>query len=380
MSGKKEREKRQVERITQSGQSDMRDLRPTKTETQAVPHESTQVEQNKPIDLWLWLGGVAVGILLYLTAKTPVAVVFWVVVFFFVLLHPVWNFWWIEKSLSRRFAAVTILAIISVGVGYISWPAPPLSSTSLVQSASLSTKQQFLFSSVPAYLVSTGSGTCGLFMSLAGHNTESSPIVATPITYLLWVRLFNQRSYKVVVDRYSVELSDSESGPWIGTSSLPLKSSAYYCNYSDENDVTVNTRAFHAAIESVRGTAIQVAIDGGYMVATSSDPSCLQKCSQLDIPDLQNNLTTGIEAHSPVAGWVAVNPPVAERPILAHRHAFYRITVDTAAGTVVSSGSLSPKPGAIVYTGESYLRLLDRSEADLRRIPLRYVGPLERKK
>lgn len=336
----------------------------------------TQMEQTKPIDRWLGLGGVAVGILLFLFAKTPLAVVFWVVMFFFVLLHPVWNFWWIEKSLSRRFVAVTILAIVSIGVGYIAWPTPPTPSTSLVQSAPSAPEQQPLVSSIPSYIISAGDGFCGLFMSSAGHNTKSDPIIATPIAYLLWVRLFNQTDYKVLVDGYSVQLSDSESGPWVNTFPLPIKSSSHYCNYSGENDSTENTRAFHAAIESTRGSInrIKVSIDGGYTVATSSDLSCLRKCTPLDIPTLDSNLTSGIESHAIAAGWVAVNPPLAERPTLAHRHAFYRLTVYTATGDLVSSGPLSRKPGAIVYTGEAYLRLLTIDELDLGRIPLAYVG------
>lgn len=77
---------------------------------------------DKPIDRWLGLGSLAVAIALYLLPKTPFVVIACLVVIFGVLVHPVWNFWWIEESLTRRVGALVILAGLLVIMGDLAWP------------------------------------------------------------------------------------------------------------------------------------------------------------------------------------------------------------------------------------------------------------------
>jgi hypothetical protein len=80
----------------------------------------------KPIDRWLGCVGMAVGIAFSLLPKTPSVVIFCLVLMFVLLIHPVWNFWWIEKSLNRRiFAGIFLIAILGF-LGVIVWPAPPV--------------------------------------------------------------------------------------------------------------------------------------------------------------------------------------------------------------------------------------------------------------
>ncbi len=76
----------------------------------------------KPIDRWLGFVTLAVSIVYGFIPKTPVTTVFWLVVVFGLLLHPVWNFWWIEDSPRRRGAALTVLCGILVGIGIAYWP------------------------------------------------------------------------------------------------------------------------------------------------------------------------------------------------------------------------------------------------------------------
>ena len=52
---------------------------------------------NKPIDRWLALGAIVVGIIYFWIPKTPTALVISLVVIFLLLIHPLWNFWWIER-------------------------------------------------------------------------------------------------------------------------------------------------------------------------------------------------------------------------------------------------------------------------------------------
>jgi hypothetical protein len=79
----------------------------------------------KPIDRWLGLGATVVGILLYLLSKTPEVVVGCLVAILVLLLHPVWNFWWIEDATWRRASAVAVLIAALALVGYVSWPVVP---------------------------------------------------------------------------------------------------------------------------------------------------------------------------------------------------------------------------------------------------------------
>lgn len=85
--------------------------------------------KRKPVDKWLGIGSIVVTILLFLFGKTPVLVGILSVAIFVLLIHPAWNFWWIEKSLRRRLAAVMTLAIAVIAIGYFAWPVSPLDTT-----------------------------------------------------------------------------------------------------------------------------------------------------------------------------------------------------------------------------------------------------------
>ncbi|SRR6266446_615677 len=78
--------------------------------------------RNKPLDRWLGIGGIVAGILLFLVAKTPAAMVVCVVAVFCLLVHPVWKFWWIEDRLWRRILAIIGLVVSCGAVGYTEWP------------------------------------------------------------------------------------------------------------------------------------------------------------------------------------------------------------------------------------------------------------------
>lgn len=92
----------------------------------------------KPIDRWLWLAGAAVAILLFLFAKTPLVVLICVVVLFGLLVHPVWNFWWIEKDVRRRLLALVGLALVCSFIAYAAWPAEILLRGVLVADSKIS--------------------------------------------------------------------------------------------------------------------------------------------------------------------------------------------------------------------------------------------------
>ena len=81
--------------------------------------------KKKPVDRWLALFGIAIGIILYLLpAKTAVIVVGALILIFF-LLHPIiWNFPWIEDSIRRRIAAVLALVGLLTLFGFFVWPIP----------------------------------------------------------------------------------------------------------------------------------------------------------------------------------------------------------------------------------------------------------------
>jgi hypothetical protein len=76
----------------------------------------------KPIDTWLQLLGIGVGIALFLLTKTPTVVIVCLLLMFGCFAHPVWNFWWIEKSRIRQVSCVAALLICLVLFGWTVWP------------------------------------------------------------------------------------------------------------------------------------------------------------------------------------------------------------------------------------------------------------------
>jgi hypothetical protein len=87
-------------------------------------------QDNKPIDRWLGILGTVMGIILFLSPKNPVVIVGCLVAIFALLIHPLWNFWWIEKKLKRRIITFTSLIILLIGYGYYVWPSSEVEKTS----------------------------------------------------------------------------------------------------------------------------------------------------------------------------------------------------------------------------------------------------------
>jgi hypothetical protein len=76
------------------------------------------VSSRKPIDRWLGLGGTAVGIALAFLPKSRTVVGIGIALIFLLLLHPLWNFWWIEKTRTRRISSVVLFAVACSLSGY----------------------------------------------------------------------------------------------------------------------------------------------------------------------------------------------------------------------------------------------------------------------
>lgn len=93
---------------------------------------------DKPRDLWLTLGSIAIGILLFLLPKTGAVIVLCLLIIFALLIHPAWHFWWIEKRLWRRIALLTLLAMSLVLLGASIWPSHEGASTATFDLATIS--------------------------------------------------------------------------------------------------------------------------------------------------------------------------------------------------------------------------------------------------
>jgi hypothetical protein len=77
----------------------------------------------KPLDRWLSFAGIAASIIYWLLPnKTPSTVVLSLGFLFLLLAHPVWKFWWIEKSLIRRLAGLAVLGLGVFLFGKQTWP------------------------------------------------------------------------------------------------------------------------------------------------------------------------------------------------------------------------------------------------------------------
>jgi hypothetical protein len=88
----------------------------------AATSAPTKSKPQKSVDIWLGLFGAAVGIVFWLLEKTPVVIVASLVLIFALLFHPIWHFWWIERSLMRRASSVTALVVLLIVIGASVWP------------------------------------------------------------------------------------------------------------------------------------------------------------------------------------------------------------------------------------------------------------------
>jgi len=61
-------------------------------------------------------------VIMFLLPKTPSIVIGCLTVIFILLIHPIWNFWWIEQSLWLRMAAILLVASCLCFLGYSVYP------------------------------------------------------------------------------------------------------------------------------------------------------------------------------------------------------------------------------------------------------------------
>jgi hypothetical protein len=81
---------------------------------------------SKPLDRWLGVLGIVVGIVYWLVPKNSVTIVLTLMLMFGLLVHPICNFWWIEKRLFRRVWACIVAVAFLVCLGFLAWPSKPL--------------------------------------------------------------------------------------------------------------------------------------------------------------------------------------------------------------------------------------------------------------
>jgi hypothetical protein len=196
----------------------------------AQPRE-TGTHNPKPIDRWLGIGGIVATIFLFLLAKTPFIVVVLLVAIFGLLCHPIWHFWWIEKSLPRRFGSLLVLGIVLLCVGRISWPTVPaqnVPSTLTPKPQPALTEKQVedaLRRAMPSSGLSTPPNlTAATAFSVAievkfitfGNHTigfwiqHLSDIYASSLA--LFVRITNLQDIPVMISRYDVDVCGDPNG------------------------------------------------------------------------------------------------------------------------------------------------------------------------
>jgi hypothetical protein len=91
---------------------------------------------SKPIGMWISLFFFVVGLAMIWMARTPSLLIIIMVLMFVSLLHPIYHFWWIEKTRLRRITAIVIYFILIILFGYIVWPSrelPNILKVSLIQ-------------------------------------------------------------------------------------------------------------------------------------------------------------------------------------------------------------------------------------------------------
>jgi hypothetical protein len=67
---------------------------------------------------------IAVGVPAMPTPRSPWLIVAFLGAIFFLSVHPLWNFWWVEKRRWRQIAACSIMLALLIGFGRLLWPLP----------------------------------------------------------------------------------------------------------------------------------------------------------------------------------------------------------------------------------------------------------------
>lgn len=140
---------------------------------------------------------------------------------------------------------------------------------------------------------------------------------ASPVFCLANTEIVNTREHQVVVDRYSMEVSDNPDGPWLDLIPIPLRSSELYAlGISDTNPRAV------------------IMPNGTYRLSTPLKQSDMAHAALMrPEPTLESELAKAIEPHQTIAGWAAFDLP---RKINKAVPNFLRITVRDTLGVSFS--------------------------------------------
>lgn len=165
----------------------------------------------KPLDVWLTIGGVVVGLVLFLVPKTPASVTASCVVICLLMIHPVWNFWWIERSQTRRGFALVVLVSAVCGLGGLAWPGAKL-------------------------VISMGFDMRSDSREKSGGMWYVRQDYIAPVNSALLVRISNTSDAYASVEKFAFSLQNTITGKWteIYTIRSPGK---LYCCVNDKNQL-----------------------------------------------------------------------------------------------------------------------------------------------
>jgi hypothetical protein len=252
----------------------------------------------------------------------------------------------------------------------------------------ISSSSPGITASVRSSVISMGNGLCGRVMTIYGFHREGDPHLATPVVFLVWLRIASNLDYKVIIDNYSLAIASNTSGPWIPLQNIPLFSTYYTrAQIPDRNAI-----AFLSAFDAMAPPRTMGLRDGAYLLATSDDANCMKVSHQLEMPILEKEIEErgGLEAHRIVSGWSAFNPPSNERNTLsAQARIYYRITTNTTDGMFVSYGDFftTEQLGATTNADSAYIGVTGGEIAgiqgraqDLITAQLHYWGPSQNQK
>lgn len=221
--------------------------------------EAETIKSSKPIDRWLALGGLALGVILYLLSRTPLIVIFGCLLVFVFLIHPVWNFWWIENKRHRQIIATLLLAILVLLLGYAAWPLPqtatvPIAANSTALPSATSDSIHVIANIGTISMSNRQPNEIGMFDVIGGHSI-------TPIDIMAYVTVANLQNISLKIQSF-----------WWGDKSIRLR---------------------------------PVSLIGAQLYALISNAGQASKAQPLSVDSfLQTELMTQtIEPHKSISGW-----------------------------------------------------------------------------
>jgi len=208
---------------------------------------------------------------------------------------------------------------------------------------------------VRSAMIYDGEGPLSLYM--VGYDSMYGK-TASPVFYLMHIRIVNQQDIPATIEAYSVAVSANETGPWENLMPIPLLSSDLY--------------ALGILTSGVGRLAVP---RGAYRLGTPMRPEDMTHAALLNPqPKLESELLgREIQPHKTIGGWAAFD--LRNRSVRTVRN-YFRITLRDSANRSVVSIAPTPRRQQQDSETDTQVGFIDRAGpvVDISQFHVRYYS------